>query len=555
MTIRFPSAFFSFVMLLMLIFLNLGMAPVFSDPDTAWHLAAGDLIRAHGLPVHDSWSFTAAEQIWYNLSWLFDACASALVSLGGLPALYTATLVVFAGSIAFMADYSVRRGASPAAVGLMLFPTIFIVYIGVLARPNMVSVVFSIAFYCLLYRYRIHGNFMELLLLPVLMVLWVNMHGGFLLAFLLIGLFLCEACVYPAQDAEPGMDAVIATFIHRWRNDKNFRGILSLPLLITFWMAHNRGWILFLPVAALTLLLGCADGSPRARKGLQLTAIMALCLGATLINPYGFGVFYGAFATLNTSFAQYVMEWKPIEIGHNIPFTVWLLIALCIGSFTDKRIAFVDRLLGVAMIVLSLSSVRHSLITALLLMPYLTLSLTSLLRESRIGKTLQRSEAVFIADMQHKSLRVVTACMVLCAITVIYTPWLRDHHLATPIGFPTDSYPSVEAQYILDHYPQKRFLNHYDLGGYLVYLWRGKQKDFVDGRASSLFSEALLKDYADFMNDNGFSLHTQNIAHYYRIDGLIMPNDAENAANFHANPAWKAVYRGPVATVYLSTGK
>ena len=43
-------------------------APLLSDPDTAWHIAAGDLIREHGT-VHltDPWSFTAHGYPWLNI--------------------------------------------------------------------------------------------------------------------------------------------------------------------------------------------------------------------------------------------------------------------------------------------------------------------------------------------------------------------------------------------------------------------------------------------------------------------------------------------------------
>jgi hypothetical protein len=145
--------------------------------------------------------------------------------------------------------------------------------------------------------------------------------------------------------------------------------------------------------------------------------------------------------------------------------------------------------------------------------------------------------------------------MAIAAIVLFSLPFLHEGALKGQAEFPKDDYPVEETRYILEHYPNKHFFNHYDIGGYLVYLWRGSQKVFVDGRASSLYSEELLKDYTNFMDNGGVSLRAKMIARYYHIDGLIMPNDAKDARQFKNNPAWKSVYRGPVATIYLATGK
>jgi hypothetical protein len=507
MAAKHNVALFGFVMFILLALLGSGFAPVFNDPDTAWHLATGDLIRAHGLPMHDSWSFTAQNETWYNLSWLFDVFLSQLFSAGGFAAVYTLTVTVFAGSIAFMTSYSVKRGASPLAALIILLPTFNIMCEGVLARPNMCSVPLTLAFYCLLYRYRESGKWRELLPLPFLMALWVNLHGGFLLAFPLIGAFLLEAFLYPPQDSQPAANGLIGSIIER--------------------ICRNR---------------------PARDYGI----ILALCLTATLINPYGFGIYFGASKTLFAWFDhKYVMEWKPIAIGSNKPFTLWFVIALCVGSIRDKRIAFVDRFLAVALILLSLSSIRHSVISSLLLMSYLSLRLTFLLDASVIAKPLHTRELTLMKMLQKPKVCFASVLLVLFSIWLIYMPIYRNAPSDAARYFPTHRYPAQEAAYVLAHYPTLRFLNHYDIGGYLIYIWRGKQKVFVDGRASSLYSDDLLHDYAEFMDTSGFSLRSHAIADYYRIDGLIMPNDAPNAFNLQWNPEWKIVYRGPVAAIYL----
>lgn len=160
--------------------------------DLGWHLAAGDLIRAQGgVPAHDPWSFTAGSQPWINLSWLWDALASLVFQHAHFTGLLLLTLTCAAVVVYYLASLYLSRGAQPTAVALavlctaLLYPT-FDAYpnIFVSASPNMATMVFATIFY---------GESLKatrrFFVLPLLMVLWVNLHGGFL-----IGLFIPGVC-------------------------------------------------------------------------------------------------------------------------------------------------------------------------------------------------------------------------------------------------------------------------------------------------------------------------------------------------------------------------
>ena len=62
---------------MLLLCANNGM--LFLDPDTAWHLAAGNAIHAAGhIPMTDPFAFTSAGVPWINLAWFWDMIISAL---------------------------------------------------------------------------------------------------------------------------------------------------------------------------------------------------------------------------------------------------------------------------------------------------------------------------------------------------------------------------------------------------------------------------------------------------------------------------------------------
>ena len=482
-----PPAYTSFIFFLAIIIFHFIGAHAFGDPDVAWHIAAGDLIRdIKSIPFHDSWSYTATDERWYNISWVFDVFISLLFEKTGFSGLYAITLLAFSGAIAIMAHHSVKRGADLLTVLLLLTPILLVVFFGTIARPHMFSVIFTIIFFIFLHKYRENGKICSLLILPVIMVLWVNIHGGFLLAFPIIAVFAGEALL-----------------------NKNRKAVR------------------------------------------EYSFIVMLCMLASLLNPYNFAVYYGAYRTFAGEFNTYINEWKPVEIGHNFPMTLLLGIILCISDFSDKKIALVDRVILVVLLIMSLATVRHAPIMALLAMPYLTIRITHLVADSRYSVKFGKINLAIMTDMVKPDVKILAAIMAIGAFIFIASPYPRDSLLEEPIGFSKKDFPSKEAEFIATHYPNFRFFNHYDIGGFLVYIWRGKIKVFVDGRATSLYSEELLEDFREFANARGVGGRAEIIMAKYKFDGVIIPNSRKEDDYWLWNPMWKLVYRGDAASVYI----
>lgn len=164
--------------------------------DLGWHLAAGDLIRAKGnIPFQDPWSFTAGDRQWYNLSWLWDVLASAIVQYTGFGGLTLFVVACGALIVGCLTSICLGSGASALAVCIsvfsacLLYPSFATVpNIYLAASPNTSTMLFCVIFYgeCL--------KRTRWFLLPLIMVLWVNLHGGFLLGFLIVGTF-CSAAL------------------------------------------------------------------------------------------------------------------------------------------------------------------------------------------------------------------------------------------------------------------------------------------------------------------------------------------------------------------------
>ncbi|MEZ5894883.1 MAG: hypothetical protein R3C51_00655 [Parvularculaceae bacterium] len=189
---------------------------VLTDPDTGWHIAAGDLIRNTGaLPHTDPWSYTAGDQPWYNLSWGYDVALSLVHQWGGLPAVVVMTVWLYAAAVAGVAALALKSSRSAIAAMIAACVAGALLTSGLLARPQLVSFLLALGVYALA-RF---GSSRQLWLIPILMIVWVNAHGAFLSGFVIIGLFVIEAAA--ARDVARvksllliGVSSIAALFVN-----------------------------------------------------------------------------------------------------------------------------------------------------------------------------------------------------------------------------------------------------------------------------------------------------------------------------------------------------
>jgi hypothetical protein len=219
--------------------------------DLGWHLAAGDLIRDQGhIPFHDPWSFTSGGRQWFNLSWLWDVMASVIFQYAGFGGLTLFVVACGALIVGYLASVCFGSGASPIAVCIsvlsacLLYPA-FAAYpnIYLAASPNMFTMLFCVIFYreCLK-RTRLFA-------LPAIMVLWANLHGGFLLGILIIGVFggvalLKRDWVNFKICSFAGLGCLVATFINPlgWHIYEGLATVLGhfSQAYITEWWSYFR---------------------------------------------------------------------------------------------------------------------------------------------------------------------------------------------------------------------------------------------------------------------------------------------------------------------------
>lgn len=162
------------------------------DGDSGWHIAAGKwMIAQRDVPHVDILSYSAKGQPWVAHEWLADVFMGAAHSLAGWTGVLIFYGLVVAAFMGVVASY-LRRWLEPGAVGAIVIALMLALYPFLLARPHVTAWPVMAAWVVLLLRAREEDR------LPpwwsvLLITLWANLHGSFVLGIGLIGPFAAEA--------------------------------------------------------------------------------------------------------------------------------------------------------------------------------------------------------------------------------------------------------------------------------------------------------------------------------------------------------------------------
>lgn len=174
-------------LLLLVIFSFAFLLPV-EPNDYWWYVRIGqDTLRAGAVPTLDTLSYTQAGQPVIYHSWLSAVLFAMLDGLGGI------SLTVLVRGLAIALGYGVIYFAARRA-GAGIKTTSLVTLLAVLAtsnnwsvRPQMFSYVLFAAVLLILIRWTGDGRSRSIWLLPLISLVWVNLHGSFVMLFLLVG--------------------------------------------------------------------------------------------------------------------------------------------------------------------------------------------------------------------------------------------------------------------------------------------------------------------------------------------------------------------------------
>lgn len=234
-----------------------------ADNDLWVHVRVGLDVLDHGIPFHDTYSYTAAGGPWIDHEWLLHALFGSVWRSAGGPGLLILKLIVAAATFAVVARAAARRCDSIHAWGATMVVTAAVLARGFAVRPQSLSYLGIALLWTFLDRERRRDSAWRWWLVPAI-ALWLNVHGGVLLGVAMTG--LCAAWILPARPRDGialGVAAIAGVLVGLLLNPYGFAYAgyvvreLGSPHPITEWQSVSLE-AAHLPFFALGLLLFAA---------------------------------------------------------------------------------------------------------------------------------------------------------------------------------------------------------------------------------------------------------------------------------------------------------
>jgi len=444
-----------------------------SSPDFWWHLKSGEYIcQTKSLPDTDPFSYTTSPEVHDSPSLLRIRFILQQYWLSQVMFFQTYQYAGFEGIIFLRAlmlsllVLLVYRGLRKEGTGALLAialttPFIAVLFYGYTAeRPQLFSFLFAFLLISLLEKFRKVSSvstslnesphisdlnlsqrislFAYLLPIPVLMLLWANMHGGFVIGIAIIfGYLFAETVKYISKK-------------------------FGTPL-------PHKGFIVFSLIGVLSLLI-------------------------TLMNPNGYSVIpflvhyeSGIYKSMIT---ETISPFRQVSLGFYSPELILYFILLVVSAVVMvcniRKLDITDAVLFSGIVFLSLQFSR----TNPFFVPVALLMTARYSSRSRDRFRFFFNEKILKNRLAatHKAFLNTLFSLILSAIILfgmakgnLLAPPLTEvflpHYTVVP-----NKYPSGAAQFIRENILPHKLFHPYDWGGYLMWALYPDYRGFVDGR-------------------------------------------------------------------------
>ena len=471
------------------------------DAGIGWHIRTGQQILAtHAIPRVDSFSSTMAGRPWFAWEWLYDLAVGQLDAKLGLNGVVWLTAVVIATAFAWTFRLLMARGANVLVALVLVLLAVSASMIHFLARPHVVSWLFTLAWFWILDSSERDGfGGRKLWALPVLMLVWVNVHGGFLVGFVLLGIF---------------------------------------------WLGAVWSWFRIKQGRIEELLEKIAAGK-RAR---QLAWVGLLSAAASLVNPYGWKLYGHVYSYLSNRFLMDHIEEFQSPNFHGVAqkcFLALLLIATAVLAVRGRELRMSEGLTVLFAVYAGLYASRNIPVSSILLVMVVGPLVPA---PEFIRRFSQRMSGVEVGLRGHvwPILAVVVTLVIAANGGRVGSNLVMDAHF-DPKRMP------VEAVNYLEKYDVKGPVLSPDYwGGYLIYRMYPAARVVVDDR-HDLYGEEFLKEYLKVMRvEEGWK---DSFLNGRRIEWLVLPRNGALANALIGDWQWKPVYRDDTAVLFRNESK
>ena len=284
-----------------------------SPNDYWWYLRlGGEIAQTHAVPTLETFTQTQVGQPMVYHSWLSALLFFWVYELGGIPLTVLLRGILLAFTYALLWKIMRDKGASPQFASLISFFGILAGSANWAMRPQIFAYpLFAITLWILL-KWDEKRDARVLSLLPLVSVFWTNLHGSFVLLFLLAGAALifttktqslssCPLCLHVKQIFKsPLFFALLAAFLATLINPRGFGvwvyvkdslSVVSNQAYSREWMPPvNEGWQMKLFFGWMLFFLTVASLRSRALR--LLSVIWLAGFGWLALSGLRYGIWF-----------------------------------------------------------------------------------------------------------------------------------------------------------------------------------------------------------------------------------------------------------------------
>ncbi|MBR3049431.1 MAG: hypothetical protein IKG58_02610 [Bacilli bacterium] len=294
--------------LLLIAFSFLLMTFLNKSYDYFWHIKAGQyMFKNNIILTHDVFSWIVQGKYWISHEWLFEVIIYGLkIVFGNIHGLiYVFINILLLSVILFYTNKKEYLKNIPFSLLWISLMMIFIGFIQV--RPHLISYNLIALTIYLLYDLYKNKDSNKIYLLPILSIIWSNVHGG----------------------------------------SSNLVYILTIIFLVSglFKFSYKK-----------------IESTRLNKKQIQkYITVIILCLVGICINPHGLKMLIYPYQNImNNTMLNSIAEWQPTNFSNlsHIPYLLLIVIVIFTYLFSNKKIRLIDFLLIGFSIVLGLKSIR-----------------------------------------------------------------------------------------------------------------------------------------------------------------------------------------------------
>lgn len=483
-----------------------------NEDDYFWHLSTGRYIVQTGtIPSTDVFSFSTEGQHWLVTEWGWDVLTYFLFSAFGYTGLSILTTLIF---FLIFASYFFILKKFNVSNSIIVFSSLLLcfgIFERITPRPHIITYLFFVLLMTgLLFFKYFNRNTRIIYFIPLMFLLWANMHMGCVIGIILF-FIICAAEVviylYPARFSSKEIPSLEKKTL--------------IKLLLIF-------------------LLSCA---------------------AMLVNPHGIVTYmYAASSQVNMKMLQEaIMEWispfdpKIASKFHSVIFFIFLFGGFSILYYAVKRKDLLAAVIFIIFAVNSLRALRFTVDYLFIVFVYFVIAVNFILVSGKPVKNIIYDSAFS---------KIAVSAVLLLLIVLIPENTLYHKYLVYArffgIGIDKNYYPESMFSFIKENKIQnigERPFNTFECGGYFLWNFPGK-KNFFDSRDLNDF---IMNEYQTIISK--LPGHEKKIEDYnfdYAI--CVTPDIAsepqimkQNVISYFAkNPdKWKLVFWNDRSLLYV----